>query len=82
MHAKVQLMESSFTPGDPFPTESHLKECKLGNLSTHADVDISECHSYQLITFQYVEPSSSSEESYKNMLSLCTRWFRVVLFLE
>lgn len=26
VHAKVHLMESSFTPGDPFPTENHLKE--------------------------------------------------------
>jgi len=33
VHAKVHLMESSFTPGDPFPIENHLKECKLGNFA-------------------------------------------------
>lgn len=26
VQAKVHLMEASFTPGDPFPTENHLKE--------------------------------------------------------
>jgi len=31
VQAKVHLMEASFTPGDPFPTENHLKEGKFGN---------------------------------------------------
>jgi len=57
VHAKVQLMESSFTPGDPFPTENHLKECKLGNLvyshrCLHYWVFRIKCHTlmHQLIT--------------------------------